>query len=80
MTKIEVNGFRRITKAAARKIYNGGGTVYFCPVNLRPGSPWNPEIAASAQQGCTFEQAENSVLYCNRTPETGKYLAFYVRG
>ena len=32
MRKFELNGFSRITKAEARRLYDAGPIVYFCPV------------------------------------------------
>ena len=36
--------FKRINKAQARRAYNNGLRVVVCPVNLRPGYPFHPEI------------------------------------
>ena len=33
--------FKRVSKTTARRCYNNGLPVIVCPVNLRPGSPWN---------------------------------------
>ncbi|HEY6565143.1 MAG TPA: hypothetical protein VIY86_11635 [Pirellulaceae bacterium] len=33
--------FKRITKAAARKLFNAGKPIYLCPHKMRPGFPWN---------------------------------------
>lgn len=82
MKKIEIAGFSRIGKAAARKMYNAGQIVYFCAVNMRPGAPWNPEIAQQINPADpeTFEQRVNAFEYYNCSSETGRYTAFYVKG
>lgn len=83
MRKFEIAGFSRISKAAARKLYNAGQIVYFCPVNLRPGTPWHCECAQQLNpvDPCTFENLVNTFMFYNCTDcETGKYIAFYVKG
>lgn len=82
MRKFEIAGFSRISKAAARKLYDAGQTVYFCAVNMRPGAPWNPECKVQFNQADleTFEQRVNAFEYYNCSSETGKYTAFYVKG
>ena len=37
--------FERVDKKQARKAYNNGLTVRFCPCNLRPGSPFRLDTA-----------------------------------
>lgn len=80
MNKYSVNGFTRISKAAARKLYNAGQIVYFCACNMRPGCDWHPEIAVQ-QTGEPFENRVNNFQWYNCiNSETGKYTAFYIRG
>lgn len=83
MRKFELNGFSRISKAEARRLYDAGQIVYFCPVNLRPGTPWHCETAQQFNpvDPCTFEQLVNTFMFYNCTDcETGKYIAFYEKG
>lgn len=71
--------FKRINKTQARRAYNNGLRVVVCPVNLRPGYPWHPEIIVSEKSGETFEKMLNAFIYYNiRDNETGKYAAFYI--
>lgn len=71
--------FERVSKRVARAAYNNGLRVLFCPVNLRPGKPYNPEVSVSGKAPATFEQALNAFEYYNpRGNETGRYTAFYI--
>jgi hypothetical protein len=47
MCKFEIAGFSRISKAAARKMYNAGQIVYFCAVNMRPRCPVEPGMQSA---------------------------------
>lgn len=72
--------FKRINKTQARRAYNNGLRVVVCPVNLRPGYPWHPEIIVSGKSGTTFNEMLNAFIYYNiRDNETGKYPAFYTQ-
>lgn len=71
--------FERVDKKTARKAYNSGLRVLFCPVNLLPGYPFYPEISVSGKSPATFGQALNAFEYYNiRGKETGRYAAFYI--
>lgn len=75
--------FKRINKAQAKRAYNNGLTVRFCPVNLRPGPPFRFDMDMNkVQQNCAevdFEQLVNAFEFYNcGSNETGKYTAFYV--
>lgn len=81
--EFNVNGstLKRIDKKRARKAYNNGLTVLFCPVNINPLSPWRlaiPEHKALDGQAETFEKLCNAFEYYNCNNETGKYIAFYI--
>lgn len=75
--------WERITKKQARAAYNNGLTVLFCPVNMRPFTPWHLEIDVNKNfegyNGVTFENAVNAFENYNCTNnETGRYTAFYI--
>lgn len=53
--------FERVDKKQARKAYNNGLRVMVCPVNLRPGYPWHPEISVSGKSGATFEEMRDEL-------------------
>ena len=78
MKHYEIDGFKRITKQAAKKLYNDGKLVYFCPVNLRPGWPYNPQVLIDNSDDSSFEKAVIAFEWYNCiNTETGKYTAFY---
>lgn len=72
----------RISKAAARKMYERGGGFLACPCNLRPGWPWHPEIHIYSEMvfthGSTFDEIINyaEAMNCINN-ETGLYFAYY---
>lgn len=71
--------FKRISRSKARTAYNNGLPVIACPVNLRPGWPYHPEIIFRPNAGRSFEQTENSFIFYNiRNTETGYYPAYYI--
>jgi hypothetical protein len=69
----------RITRAAAKKLYNAGGRVYAAPVNLNLYSPWAyvSELKKTDDPGRTFESIENAMIYYNCNPETGSYIKYF---
>ena len=71
--------FKRVNKATARRAYNNGLRVVMCPVNLRPGAPYYPEVSVSGKGDATFETTLNAFEFYNiRGRETGRYTAFYI--
>ena len=75
--------WERIDKKTARTAYNNGLTVLFCPVNMRPFTPWRLEIDVNKNfegyNGVSFEKAVNAFENYNCTNnETGRYTAFYI--
>ena len=82
MNAINIAGYKRISKQAARKRFAAGLVTYAFPSNIRPGNMWIPEYPFSQDdaQGRTFDQVITKYEYynCNHA-ETGRYTAFYVR-
>ena len=73
--------YTRVSKAKARAAYNAGLAVVLCPVNLRPGAPWHPEIRTTKDrcENEDFERVLNAFEFYNiRDTETGYYTAFYI--
>ena len=79
MRKFEIAGYTRITKAQARRLFTAGFPVYACPVNLRPGAPYNPEIKIEPCQDLFDGIVYRFEVYNCINSETGKYSAFYIR-
>ena len=71
--------WERITKKQARAAYNNGLTVLFCPVNMRPFTPWHLETYVDKSSGCKFNTQVNSFEYYNCNSETGRYTSFYIK-
>lgn len=72
--------YKRITKAAARKLFNSGEKIYICACNLRPGWPWFPEIRIDSSSDPDFEKVVNAFTFYNCiNNETGKYASYYIK-
>jgi hypothetical protein len=70
----------RVSKAAARKLWDAGRPVVFCPVKLVPFGGFRPScmMQKSADQP-DFEKAVRDFVWYNcQLHETGYYPAFYV--
>ena len=79
MNRYTVNGLERVSKAQARRLFAANVTpIFACPCKLRPGGPWSPEVMLPTDAGATFGQLANAATYYKCTPDTGRYLAFYV--
>lgn len=74
MRQIEVNGYKRITRVTAKKLFNEGKEIYGVPCNIRPGE--YVEVTFNKKRG-TFEEIENAGVYYNCNKETGRELWFY---
>lgn len=93
MLNRHVNGFWRISKAMAKRLYDSGEIVYCVPHKLLPGSFWAPEMAVTktdltsgdekAQYFVTntqdFDRLVERCTFYNCNSRTGKYLAFYIK-
>ncbi len=94
MKDITFNGYKRISKPAARKIYNDGGVIRLVPCNIRPVNYWDYYADAQKDQftqvdydgfnatvarNKEFETVVNAFTYYNCNSETGKYPAFYIK-
>lgn len=79
--EFKINGVNcvRVSKALARKAYAYGLRVYYCPCKLRPGFPWNPEIAITKSDSQDFETVLNEFESHNcDSNKVGRYAAFYM--
>ena len=79
MRNISINGYKRISKRTAKRFYEMGQPILFCPVKLRPGGMWGNGCIVTKQEGRTFEQELNAFEYYNCSSSTGYYTAFYIK-
>ena len=92
MRRYVIDGWVRIDKRRARKLYDQGRPVLLCRVNMRPFGPWRMEYMA--QKGTyapivndwetvvprsKFDDVVNSFTYYNCNAETGRFPAYYVK-
>lgn len=94
MNAININGFKRISKKAAEKLYNAGEVVRMCPVKISPVNLWGfftdcqkerftpvagDGFDTTVARNRDFETVVNAFAFYNCNAETGKYPAFYVK-
>ena len=79
MHEIRTTYYTRISKAAARKAYIAGNTVYFCPVKMHPENMYIPAVPVRNDSPRRWEDIINNFERYNCTTETGKYTAFYIK-
>ena len=90
MQSVSVNGYRRLAKPTAKRLYNSGKTIYLVPCALRPGGAWKPEIAISKADRSDdasyfvstkndFESLVNEFAYYNCGNASGRYPAYYIK-
>ena len=76
---VSVDGanYRRISKAAARKVYAAGLHLMLCPVGMRPGGPWC--IGALVEHHDeSFDSIINAFEHYNCSAKAGYYTAYYI--
>lgn len=79
MNAISVNGYTRITKQAAHKLYDAHKMVYVCPVKLRPSEYTISGIyKANDKHDFALQVSVFQYYNCNNN-EVGKYAAFYTK-
>lgn len=78
MRHIETKHFKRITKTAARKIYEANGDIYVCPHKVNPENSWGLLLGPMLGTRPFDDMIANATWY-NCNAELGRYLAFYIR-
>lgn len=68
---------KRIDKRVARRLYDGGATVYAMPHKYRIDNDWFQPFEWSNASGHDFNKLCNGAEFYNCCYETGYYLAFY---
>ena len=90
MNRVEINGWIRITKAKARKLYDAGQTIRVCPCKVNPCNEYYPlSFDINKDDNFTVEPLDWELkfdarvnrfeLYNCQYNELGKYTAFYIR-
>lgn len=79
MKQLIINGYKRITKAAAFNEYKNGNTIYLTPVKLAPGGFWNVGTPIKNDSPRKWESIINEFEFYNCSYETGYYTAFYIK-
>lgn len=73
--------YNRVSKATARKLYNEGKFIVFCPVKLHPfGEFRSSMMIQNTQEWKDFDHAVTNFEWYNcQLNETGYYAAFYIQ-
>lgn len=90
MNRIEINGWTRVSKRMARKLYDAGKTIRLCPCKANPCNEYYPmSFDISINDKWDVEPLEWEKKFDNRVNgfefyncqynELGKYTSFYVR-
>lgn len=78
MIKIETQKYIRISKQAARKIYENNGELYIIPCKMNPENSWGM-LQGPINTIHPFDKMCTWATYYNCNNETGRYLAFYIK-
>ena len=75
-----MSNYRRINKAAARRLFNEGKEFWIAACNMRPecGLLINCKVGYVSCEWKDFETFLNCFTYYNCNNETGRYPAYYV--
>ncbi len=69
---------KRISKRTARKMFNNGKRVMFCPVNCNPLHPYYSfGVWCDKSFGESFDSQCTTYQFYNCNGELGRYIAFY---
>ncbi len=92
MNQVEIEGWMRISKSMARKLYDAGQTIRVCPCKVNPCNEYYPLSFDMNKEDdvyseptmfdweIKFDTRVNRFEYYNcQYNETGKYSAFYVK-
>jgi hypothetical protein len=81
MRQIEVDGYKRINKTIAKKIYDNGNTIYIAPCNARLNGILGYPIAINKDNSDNedFNIVVNAFIYYNCVNELGRYPSYYVK-
>lgn len=71
----------QVQKRTAKKLFEAGEELVFCPCKMRPFGPWNCGFLIEANRYKTeeisFEECVANFEYYNTSAEQGHYTTFY---
>lgn len=81
MNKYETKTLKRISKRAARRVYDNGGELTIIARKLSPENTFYNSGITTNKTRCdvTFDQLVNAYEFYNCNYECGYYAAFYIR-
>lgn len=80
MQGIKMNGFKRVSKRVARKLYEAKQPIWITNHKLIPANMYNWMATHQFNDGTyTFDKMVNDWTYYNGNNEWGYYPAFYVK-
>lgn len=81
MRKFETNGFVKINKTKARKLFNEGKEIHLLPCKVCFGTMWLGEGSAISNKRLisSFDAIVNEYEFYNCNNELGKYAAYYIK-
>lgn len=79
MRNFNFDGFERVNKTVARRLYNHGMTIYVCAVNVNPNGALGAIPVNNKDGFSSFDGMVNGAEYYNCNAECGRYLAYYLK-
>ena len=70
--------YTRISKTAAKKMFESGREILLRPMHLRPGEPYHPECAIKKGEQDFDAYIAMFKFHTANNRETGFYPAFYI--
>jgi len=81
-----MDGYTRISKQAARKLFDADKPFYIQSVNMRPCNMWQSAMLVNKsnwldydKEHRTFDMHVNEFEFFNCDNERGRYAAFYIK-
>ena len=81
MKNMRVNGFRRIDKRKAKRLYLDGVVIYIMANKMRIDNQWTQPCALEYNKsvGDQFQTMCDNYKFYNCTSETGRDIWYYVK-
>lgn len=87
MNKITIGKYERVSKQAARRLFNKGFNITIAPCNCFPGHSWGIAFTTNCYEysfgdkgysRTMFDKLTDNFTYYNCNSELGRYPAYYV--